>query len=506
MHHDARNSRRGSALILFTLLMPTLMLMVGMAVDFTIVWIVEAKLSEAVDGAALGSGRLLGTQADTDEIATEFLEANFPTGYWGSYDLTPHISSTTVFSTHTINVAATVNVPLLFGRILHWDHFPVSATAVATRRDTRVELVLDRSASMSSNIGSLRTAATQFTNMFTPDVDELGLVVFGGSAFVAYPTTVSLSSTGPDVHFADTPTSGNDNMLTIISAIKVGTDTGSAEGLWLAYQELKTANTIDSDPSKLNAIVFFTDGVPNGFSAYINNATTGMNALASKSFNGCNYNPSAGASQDMKGWVAATGSGSGLNFFRPTGSNAAKGTGVYTLATSNTHSAKYLAGTGATDDMTQLSGTTPFNGCKTSGSYKVSDLSFLSKIPPQDLYGNSTSGAAVPDSLLYKTFNTNYNANQPTSGYQVALASWNAIDNAAQTILADTTLNTAIYCIGYTGNGGVDATLLKRIANTKDSNNYTSAWQTGLYVEAGNSTELETAFNTVASSILRLAR
>ena len=39
-------------------------------------YIVQAKLSAAVDGAALGAGRLLGTQANPQEIAGEFLRAN----------------------------------------------------------------------------------------------------------------------------------------------------------------------------------------------------------------------------------------------------------------------------------------------------------------------------------------------------------------------------------------------------------------------------------------------
>ena len=72
--------------------------------------------------------------------------------------------------------------------------------------------------------------------------------------------------------------------------------------------------------------------------------------------------------------------------------------------------------------------------------------------------------------------------------------------------LNDNTMSIAIYCIGYTGNGGVDTVLLKRIANTLDSGNHNGSWQTGLYVPAGDSTALNNAFNTVASEILRLAK
>ena len=64
----ARRSR-GTALILYTVLLPTLLLFVGLAIDLSILYVVQTRLSSAVDGAALGAGRLLGTSANTNEIA-----------------------------------------------------------------------------------------------------------------------------------------------------------------------------------------------------------------------------------------------------------------------------------------------------------------------------------------------------------------------------------------------------------------------------------------------------
>src|SRR5262249_28841149 len=144
--------------------------LVGLAIDGTMCYIVQARLSEATDGAALGSGRLLGTNANTSQIAGEFLKANFPTGYWGAHDLQSNISVENSFSSHTINISASVKVPLLFLRVMGFNEATIGANAVSTRRDTRVELVLDRSASMSSNIGALRTAANTFVSKFTSGV------------------------------------------------------------------------------------------------------------------------------------------------------------------------------------------------------------------------------------------------------------------------------------------------------------------------------------------------
>jgi len=509
------SARRGSTLVLFSLMLPLVLIpIVGLAIDGTMLYIVQAKLSAACDGAALGAGRLLGTPANTVEIAGEFLNANFPAGYWGAYNVRPDIRANTIFSTHTITVSATADVPLLFMRILGQNSSRVAASAVATRRDTRVELVLDRSYSMVNQMSALRTAAVTFTNLFTPGTDELGLVIFGGSAFVAYPTTrpYSLTSgTGPNVHFADTPAQGSDNMITLLNALQVGTDTGTAEGLWLAYQELKKANAIDNDPTRLNAIVLFTDGVPNGFTAWFNDPNN--NAL-NGSVCRCTYNPSPDSTapapptqpnitKNIVGWMATSGSSQNLSFFSPSTSS---GIGIYNMLIFDaTNSAKYwvshLSGS-QVNDMVDISGT-PVNNCQ---HLDDTDMTGLKKIPPQDYYGTSTSGTAYTNGILYKKYKVAYDSTKPDNGYHVGLASWNVVDNTAQRILSDTNMNIAIYCIGYTGNGGVDAALLKRVANTQDATSYNTNYQTGIYVEAADSTGLNNAFNTVASEILRLAQ
>jgi hypothetical protein len=356
---------------------------------------------------------------------------------------------------------------------------------------------------MSGNIGALRTAAASFVSKFTPSVDELGLVAFGGSAWVAYPTTKTLSTLGPNTHFGDAPAAGQDNLITMISSLNAGSDTGSAEALYLAWQEIKTRAALDNDPTRLNAIVFFTDGVPNGFTAYFNNpAETSISGASA-----CTYKTSTGPSKDIKGWLGGTcpsGTCTGLSFFDPVHANS--GTGIYVPITLDvTHTAKWW--TSNTNDLVRI----PFGaGTATQSCAHLNgtDLTDLSRIPPHDLYGTSTDSPdnAWTNSLLYNTFNVAYDNTNPRKGYHVSLASWNAVDNVAKAILADNTVNIAIYCIGYTGNGGVDAALLKRAANTLDSGAHNVNWQTGMYVSASDNTALQNAFNTVASEILRLAK
>ena len=499
--------RRGSAMVLFTTMLPTLLIpLVGLAIDGSRLYIVQAKLSSAVDGAALGAGRLLGTTANTTEIAGEFLNANFPAGFWGTNSLAPNITYTTSFTSHTISVSATVDVPLLFMRIFGQSQSLVAASAVATRKETRVELVLDRSGSMSGELSALQGMATQFVSSFISGYDELGLVVYGSSAVVGYPTTRPYNSSptsagGPDTNFETTQTNGN--MLDMIGYLQASGATNMSEALALAYVELRKADHIDNDPTRLNAIVLFTDGVPTSMTAYLNDPSNlpGSNSLKSTSSSSCTYNPATAgtASTQMIGWIGGWGIPSETGY----------GSGLYRLASASNDSntAKYWM-QNPSADMNVINPKTPISGCKyLQATQSSGDLGDLRQIPPNDYYGDSTSdGTAYQNSVLYNNFSTTYSSTNLSNAYHLGIACWNATDNAAKRILADTNLNVTVFTIGYTGDGGVDTDLLKRVANTKDSTNHTSSWQTGIYVAASDTNGLAVAFQTVASAILRLAQ
>ena len=506
-----RLRRRGSVIILFTLMLPVIMMAVGLAIDRTMVFIVEAKLGAAVDGAALGAGRLLGTNADTEEIAGEFLTANFTTGYWGSMNLVPHIHATDNLALHTITVTASVDVPLLFMRVLGSPVFTVYASAQATRRDSRIVMVLDRSGSMSGQIANLRTGAATLTTMFTPGTDQLGLVVYGTSALVAYPSARPYSRTGaagaygPDTGFLTTQTSGP--MLTMITAMaSINSNTGMAEGLALAYIELQKAHAreiaVNGADGRLNAIVLFTDGIANTISVYANDPAN--NSL--KTTSSCTNNPAtATASTQMYGAIGAV-------KIDATHDNAY---GMFRLASLYSGTALYWV-QNPNDDVLGIGPGGPIANCvylKDAGitAGNTTDLKDLKQIPPYDIYGTSTSGTAYTHSA--KVYDgTAYNNTQPTSGYHLRLASWNAVDNVAETIRNQTGSVSAmnaitIYTIAYTGSqGGVDDVLLKRLANTQDALGYDPLQQTGSYIPVSLGTDLTSAFANVGSAILRLAK
>jgi Flp pilus assembly protein TadG len=563
--------------MMFTLLVPFLLIpMVGLGIDATMLYSVKVKLQTAVDGGvlaaaeSLSAGETVAAQESAASLAAdEFIRANIVTGatagshgYWGSYNLNDSNctgSTNTTAGTptgtgaqityansgnciviyqdntnkqRTVSLAASVNVPLLFMRILGFSNGTVTSRGTAARRDVVMVLVIDRSGSMGAELTAVQAGATYFVNQFSAGRDKLGLVLISGSAFVAYPpadlgktpTTPPTTAIGPDVNFNGT--SETPNMITTINNIVSGSNTGTAEGLMLAYHELQAAN----EPGALNIIVLWTDGAPNGITAVFNNSNgVYTNAVATSS---CTYKtdgtnglyPTAPATNSILGWIAQWG-GYAYNTNQPT-------PGIYQRAQTNaagtdvTHWAK-LSSPGVENALSTSSG--PATGCTfpvdETFSTNPSGYNIGNGTPPGytipafDYYGNSTQGinAAIPgttatyttqdykQSNLWTTTGSNCNqgngstvggvpllalsgnvantvANTTVKPYtssvpivaagdpcQVGLASWNAADMAARQIHGDTTLTPVIYTMGYagsvSGNGGVDTVLLERMAN-----------------------------------------
>jgi hypothetical protein len=295
----------GQVLMLYTLILPFLLLpLVGMAMDGARYYSITAKLQLAVDGAALAGARSLATggQGLTQAAAQaaqknnacytagQIIRANFQAGYFGSYNL--YDGSVAVGSgcpnngffsvTDDTNFYRTVFVKAVtffhpnFMSILGLGQVMAFATGSATRRDTVLVLIIDRSGSMSDELSAVRPAATSFVKQFSAGTDKLGMVLIGRSSIVAYPpgdwnkgwfNGTEATLTGPDVKFQS---GDNTDMIHEIATINSGSNTGTADALMLAYEELKAANV----PLALNAIVLYTDGMPNGITANFNGPTT----------------------------------------------------------------------------------------------------------------------------------------------------------------------------------------------------------------------------------------
>jgi len=539
MRRDSQrgSGRRGSILMFVTMSVPLMVIpLMGLAIDATILRITQAKLSAAVDGASLGAGRLLGTTANTSEIATEFLNANFKTGntgFWNTSNFVPTVT-VTLGTTKTISINATTNAPLSFLRLLgQGGTASLAAAATAIRRDSRVVMVIDRSGSMTSSDGhgstvikDLISYAQGFAEKFTEGTDELGLVVYDGSAVVGYPTirpwdstTTSTSTGGPDTSFYS---GANTDMIHQIAAIKGGGNTGMAEGLWLAYIELQKAHMRDLKANggvddRLNSIVLFTDGFPTATTVHLNNASDD----SIKATSACTYK--ANDTKPMIGWVSI----SGPPFSTTAGADNSLG-GVFQLASSNTTdtAAWWMSHADADENavITNVAGD-PFNNCGdiTGNNFYDTNRTDLSQLPNIDGWGNSMDGTAYTNSYevdsnghIASSYTGTLDHTKPTTAMDWALAAWNGVDNTANNIRNDINLANragdtqnmmvAIYTIGYEGDGGVDQGLLLRLANDKSSSSYNGNQSTGMYVPASNTDELANAFSTIGSAILRLSQ
>jgi len=550
--------------MMLTFMMPFLLLpLVALAIDGTRLYIVQSKLSAAVDGAALGAGRLLGTNANTTEVAAEFLKTNFPTGYWNTSNLQYNIQFTNNLGVQTINVYATTSLPAIFARILGQTGNLVSASGTATRRITRLEIVLDRSGSMNNTdpvtgqnvFTTMQAGAEWFAAQFTPNYDEVGLVVFSSSAVVAYPETRPWDPSpsgagGPDGTFATNPQTQTGQIFDQLNAMGVGGGTGTPEALALAFIELQKTHNRDlaanGFDNTLNNIVLFTDGVPDSIATYANDPAhnslkpTGANADTQTP---CTNDPAtATASTQMRGYIVAGGD--------PLGPNAGEtgwggSYGLMRLAAyDTTDTLTQWLGKGATGsgqpgsgghgalDLTKASLNGSMAGCvyMEANFSGTNDLKDFVKIPTQDLYGYSTAGLGFTNSVLYDGTSTwqpntaSYNPATPatvsnTGGvwdgngnhyalpYMIAAASWNVTDAVGKAVRTQNIMNPiTIFTIGYSGNGGTDTGLLNRLANTPTSTSFVASEPLGKFYLVNSTAGLQAAFSQVASSILRLSQ
>lgn len=85
------NPRRGIGLVTVGVAMLVLVPMIGLGVDGSSLYIVRARLSQAVDAAVLAGAQSLNVgenissqTASATAFATKYFYANFPTGLWGT--------------------------------------------------------------------------------------------------------------------------------------------------------------------------------------------------------------------------------------------------------------------------------------------------------------------------------------------------------------------------------------------------------------------------------------
>jgi len=433
----SKENERGAALILFSIMLLLVVLpMIGLGIDGGVAYYAHARLASAADAAALAGARSLNVGLDlasqtasAQSIAKQYFLANYPANFLNSKNVSFPAPSVAETGTHvrTVNVSASADVSMYFLGLLGHPTVHITASAQTSRRDVNVVLTLDRSGSMGKVCGTMTAAAQSFVSKFTNGRDTMGLITFMGNANVDYPSTLTFDSQTP-------------SLTATLGTLKCGGDTGSAAALTLAHQQI----TKLAEPGAFNVIVFFTDGVPNGFSA--GPAPGGFLVKATSPCNG---------GKPLAGFIADDG---GIYLPNPVAIN-----------------------------VTSM----PKSACFGNMSYVANNFQY---IPNTDAYGNSGTG--------YKSVTTSQTHIAFTTANSDAV-SWNAADNAALKIRQG---GIFLYTIGLDGNGGIDSYFLARIANDPTSATYNSSQPAGMYAYAGNAGQLAAAFNSIASEVLRISQ
>jgi Flp pilus assembly protein TadG len=477
-----RSRNRGVSIIIVTLSIMLIIPLVGLAIDLSMLYLIKTKLLSAVDAAVLAGTRALGQGADAgaqragaQTAATKFFQANFPSGFWGTSNLvfpTPSVDDTTIPNYRTVSATASVRAPLYFLRVFGQGFSTVAVSAQAARRDALVMLVLDRSSSMDRGVAGTGVSACtimkqdskEFVKYFAQGRDQVGLVVFNAGAIRLDPSTNFLTAVN-----------------TKIDQIDCNGNTNSAEGLWSAYQAILNVNS----SSRANVIVMMTDGIANGF--------TGDFKLYRKTPSACGGTSIPSLKGSLVQWAnfASTGTTAGLM------EAAAPDVSSDNVATTTNSSGCYFR-----TDATRI-------------------RDDVSRMPTSDVHGNALAGPYSTYSNAYVSFfGAPADLTRVDTPQDIGRASANALDNMASTIRSNTTLKPMIYTIGLntdpTGSDHPDPQLLKKIANdplmardpapgpTFYANQ--SSQTKGLYVNCPDASQLQAAFDTIATNIvIRLA-
>lgn len=176
---------------------------VGLATDAARGYLVKARLSQALDAAALAGGRVM-SSPDRDADIVMYFNANFPPGYLGAVPSGPTIGVDPDGKILTLTASAVLPTTLM--RILGFETMNIaSATEVTIEsRNLEVSLVLDVTGSMAGQrIIDLRAAAKELVDIVvhdiqTPYYSKLALVPYSMGVNVAgYAEEVRGPITGP---------------------------------------------------------------------------------------------------------------------------------------------------------------------------------------------------------------------------------------------------------------------------------------------------------------------
>jgi Flp pilus assembly protein TadG len=440
----------GQILILMAASMTILIGMVGLAIDSGLAYGVKAKLESAVDAATIAGARALAEGADDSAriaaaktAAKAYFTANFPPNFLGA---TPQpLTDAMIDATHETSGYWTITVTGTATLPVTFLGFTGlhSLTVNASGQSIRRDLDIILVLDTSGSLGS---PAGTFTALKAAAVNFVNKFNAGSNGDRV--GLVSFAAGGVvSVPIVKDGSRGFNKTAVVnaINALSASGSTASAEGMRLALNEINGVPALNR--SSLRMLVLFSDGAPNNVPATFINSST----------------PVTG---DLFSETSSPGTSRATRVYRHDRHDTLLGTysNIVTLP---------------------------------STGFVVTDIGNI----PLASFNNIRTLTGSP------VTNTRCNVNK---------AARNMLENVANmarsqsikihTIALGAAVNSLEINFCSYGANEVGSSILKRLANSQDANTYNAAQPTGLYVWAENAAELDNAFSSIASEILRLSR
>ena len=450
-----RISTKGQVIVIIALVLVVLLALAGLAIDIGMAYGVKAKLNAAVDAAAIAACREItsatGTDTSAKAVAKNFFHANFPNGYLGATppDPTTIIDTSNPSGSTVVRVTATAASPTYFARVVGWKNFNVGALAEATKPSLDLALVLDTTSSLSGVFGTVQARAIDFTNRFNANNDRLALVPFATGVGLNVVNGELVLTDGVEINKSVRGFS-KQAVSTAINRLAAGGNTASEFGIRMGMYQLNKVTT----PAANRVIVFFSDGAPNTFTGIFPLTPSGNSTVSGNLFSET-WNP-----------------GPPHTLFHPNvrdDSNNAQSISLYKV---------------------------PANG----GGNFIGTVQILPQV--------AVSGK--------RTITGYTNSNPAGLKCDANKAARNMLENIASLARSQ---GIAVYSLGYgdlldqqditndcTTSTELGSTIMKRVANTADSDSHNSTQPTGIYCHALTTNDLGPCFDAIANAILRLSK
>ena len=274
---------KGQVLVLVALMMVMLLGIAALAIDLGRAYGVKTKLNAAVDAAsyeaagalAEGSGES-GMRAKALQVAANYFSANYNSeGFMGATPSAPTVTANRdgKSGAWTVNVAATATMPTMFAGAFanlldgketeRLNYLNIGAASETTRATIDMALVLDTTNSLGDDFPNVKAGAQNFLTHFSTLDDRVSVVAFSAGAFPVV-SFCGNNTPNPDSNSVDCGR-GFDRVAVhqTIGYLNKSMGTNSEGGLKKGLAQL---NALKAEArSGKRAIVFFSDGSPNTF-------------------------------------------------------------------------------------------------------------------------------------------------------------------------------------------------------------------------------------------------